>query len=155
MRAYLVRHGEALDQLEDPARPLSDKGEEDIERLAALLAQRFQILPGYIFHSPKQRAEQTADIVSKALSLTLVPEKTDGLAPMDDPAVWAEQLETMEKDTMLVGHLPHLSRLASLLLLWDTNREILNFTPGTVVCLEKTGGWRVKWMISPDTLKDP
>jgi len=155
MRVYLVRHGEALDQLEDPARPLSDKGEQDLERLAALLAQRFQILPGYIFHSPKRRAGQTADIISKALPPPLLPEETGGLAPTDDPGIWAEQLEAMEKDTMLVGHLPHLSRLASLLLLWDVNREILNFTPGTVVCLEKTGGWRVKWMVSPDTLKNP
>jgi phosphohistidine phosphatase len=55
---------------------------------------------------------------------------------------------------MIVGHLPHLPRLASLLLLSDSGREILDFTPGTVVCLEKTGSWRVKWMISPDTLKN-
>ena len=55
---------------------------------------------------------------------------------------------------MLVGHLPHMSRLASLLLLWDSGREVLDFKPGTVACLEKVGGWRVKWMISPDTLKN-
>ena len=60
----------------------------------------------------------------------------------------------MDRDTMLVGHLPHMSRLASLLLLWDAGREIINFSPGTIVCLEKSSGWRVKWMISPDTLKN-
>jgi phosphohistidine phosphatase len=74
---------------------------------------------------------------------------------MDDPAAWAERLEVMDQDTMLVGHLPHLPSLSSLLLLWDSGREILDFTTGTVVCLEKTSAWRVKWMISPDILKNP
>ena len=120
MRVYLVRHGEALDQMESTARPLSEKGKVDIERLAELLAQRFKILPGYIFHSPKLRAAQTADIISNALPFPLVPEETDGLAPTDDPVLWAQQLEAMDKDTMLVGHLPNMSRLASLLLLWIT-----------------------------------
>jgi phosphohistidine phosphatase len=73
---------------------------------------------------------------------------------MDDPAAWAERLEVMDMDVMLVGHLPHMSRLASLLLLWDSGREVLDFAPGTVACLEKVGGWRVKWMISPDTLRN-
>jgi phosphohistidine phosphatase len=119
------------------------------------MAQRFRMLPGQIFHSPKLRAVQTAGIISRAIPQAPAPEEADGLAPMDDPAAWAEQIELMDRDTMLVGHLPYMSRLASLLLLWDANREILKFTPGTAVCLEKTGVWRVKWMISPDTLKTP
>lgn len=153
MLVYLVRHGEAVDQMEDTARPLSEKGNRGMEGLAALLAQRFKVLPGHIYHSPKLRAAQTAGIISSAVQKAPVPVETNGLAPMDDPAVWAEQLEVMDKDVMLAGHLPYMSRLASLLLLRDGNREILEFTPGTVVCLEKTGGWRLKWMISPGILK--
>ncbi len=154
MLVYLVRHGEAVNEREDPARPLSKQGETDIRELAELLAQRFRLMPGHIFHSPKLRAIQTASIISQALPRAPAPEEADGLAPMDDPAIWAERLEVMDLDSMLVGHLPHLPRLASLLLLSDSGREILDFTPGTVVCLEKTGGWRVKWMTSPDTLKN-
>ena len=153
MLVYLMRHGEAVSEREDPARPLSRQGETDVRELAGLLAHRFRLMPGHIFHSPKLRAAQTASIISQALPLAPAPEEMDGLRPSDDPAVWSQHLEVMDKDVMLVGHLPHLPRLASLLLLADTGKDILDFTPGTVVCLEKTGRWRVKWMISPQTLK--
>ena len=153
MLVYLVRHGEALSEIEDSGRALSKQGEKDITEIAALLAHRFKLMPGHIFHSPKLRAIQTASIIGQALARTPAPEKTDGLAPGDDPAVWAQRLEVMDLDTMLVGHLPHLPRLASLLLHSDSGRDILTFTPGTIVCLEKSGGWRIKWMISPQVLK--
>jgi len=155
MLVYLVRHGEAVNEREDLARPLSKQGETDIRELAELLAHRFRLMPGHIFHSPKLRAIQTASIFSQALPRAPAPEEADGLAPMGDPAIWGERLEVMDQDIMLVGHLPHLPRLASLLLLSNSGREILDFTPGTVVCLEKTETWRVKWMISPDILKNP
>jgi phosphohistidine phosphatase len=155
MLLYLMRHGEAVSQLENTQRPLSKRGEADVADLAGLLAQRFKLMPGHIFHSPKARAAQTASIISQALPRAPAPEETDGLTPSDDPAIWAEHLEVMEKDTMLVGHLPHLPLLASLLLLFDSGKDIIDFTPGTILCLEKSGKWRVKWMISPDILKNP
>ena len=34
MRLYLVQHGEAKKVEEDPLRPLSEKGREDIQRVA-------------------------------------------------------------------------------------------------------------------------
>ena len=154
MLVYLIRHGEAVDQMEDTSRPLSEKGERDIRALAELLSLRFKMMPGHIYHSPRLRAAQTAYILRDFIPQAPAPVESDGLSPLDDPALWAEYLEVMDKDTMLVGHLPHMSRLASTLLLWDANREIADFTPGTVLCLEKTGGWRMKWMISPDTLKN-
>jgi len=150
--AYLVRHGEAVGERDDPARPLSKRGERAIGDLAWLLAHHFELMPGHIFHSPKSRAAQTASILSRILPRAPEPVESEGLAPMDDPGVWAQRLEVMDLDTMLVGHLPHLPRLASVLLL-DSGRRFLEFTPGTVVCLERTGEWKVKWMITPDILK--
>jgi len=155
MLVYLMRHGEAAREGVDSARPLSRQGEADVRELAELLAHRFILMPGHIFHSPKTRAVQTASIISQVLSRAPAPEETDGLKPSDDPAVWSQRLTAMDKDIMLVGHLPHLPCLASLLLLSDSSRDILDFNPGTMVCLENTGRWRVKWMISPDTLKNP
>jgi len=154
MLVYLVRHGEAVSEREDPSRPLSRKGETDIREMADLLTRYFTWMPGYIYHSSKSRAIQTASILREALPHVLAAEEAEGLLPMDDPGVWAQRLETMDLDTLLVGHLPHLTRLASLLLVRDSGIQILDFAPGAVVCLEKTGGWRVKWMISPDTLKN-
>jgi phosphohistidine phosphatase len=155
MFVYLVRHGEAVDQMEATSRPLSERGKGDIKAVADLLAMRFKLMPGHVYHSPKLRAQQTASIICASLPQAPLPEETDGLAPMDDPGIWAQRLETMERDTMIVGHLPYMSRIASLLLLHDQGRDIFDFIPGTVLCIEKTGGWRVKWMISPDTLKNP
>jgi phosphohistidine phosphatase len=153
MLVYLARHGEAVSERDDPSRPLSRKGAEDIREMAGLLTRHLSLMPGYIYHSPKSRAIQTASILHGALPHALAAGESDGLLPMDDPGIWTQRLETMDLDTLLVGHLPHLTRLASLLLIRDSGREILDFTPGTVVCLEKTGEWRVRWMISPDTLK--
>ena len=155
MLVYLMRHGEALSEQEDPSRGLTDRGKEMIGDLSDLLAHRFRILPGHILYSSKLRAMQTASIISESLPTSPKPEETDGLGPMDDPEIWARRLETMDRDTLLVGHLPHLSRLASLLLIWDAGREILTFTPGTVVCLDRSREWKVKWMISPEVLTEP
>jgi phosphohistidine phosphatase len=53
----------------------------------------------------------------------------------------------------LVGHLPFMARLASLLLTRDPKAEIVAFQPGTVLCLEGEGGtWRVAWMLRPELL---
>lgn len=153
MLVYLMRHGEAVSEDVDSQRPLSDRGEGKIRDLAHLLASQIGLMPGYIFHSPRLRAAQTASIMSQALPGTPAPEETTALGPMDDPAIWSERIQSLEKDTLLVGHLPHLSRLASLLLLWDSGRELLDFKTGTVVCLERTGNWRVRWMIGPDVFK--
>jgi len=50
-----------------------------------------------------------------------------------------------------VGHLPHLSRLTSLLLVGDPTREIVSFRMGAIVCLTREEeGWRLKWILTPD-----
>jgi phosphohistidine phosphatase len=153
MLVYLVRHGEALSEEEERSRPLSESGRNNIQRIAGLLTNFIRILPGHIYHSPKARASQTADIISKALPGSPAPSVQDGLLPLDDPSIWGDRLPNMDRDVLLVGHLPHLSRLASLLLLWEPGREIIDFSPGTVLCLEKTGDWKVKWMLTPRVLK--
>ena len=50
---------------------------------------------------------------------------------------------------MLVGHLPHLARLASLLLVGDVGRSIVTFRLGALVGLEQgPEGWSV-WLALP------
>jgi phosphohistidine phosphatase len=52
-----------------------------------------------------------------------------------------------------VGHLPFLSRLASLLLVGDPERTLVRFRMGGIVCLTggpSTGGWIVAWMLTPE-----
>jgi phosphohistidine phosphatase len=153
MLLYLVRHGEAVSEREDPARPLSSEGQREIKAVATLAASSFHLMPGYLYHSPKTRAVQTARILAEALDQSPEPQEHSGLLPMDDPGQWVDSLSGFDRDLMLVGHLPFMGRLASLLLTWDAGASLVEFSTGTILCLEKAGGWHVKWMVSPGVLK--
>ena len=52
---------------------------------------------------------------------------------------------------MLVGHLPHLGRVAALLLTGDQERNVINFHMGGVLRLGRVtaGKWAVDWMVVP------
>jgi len=55
-------------------------------------------------------------------------------------------------DLLLVGHRPHLARLAGLLLCGDAGREPVNVQNSGIVCLEKSdqGTWSVRWILTPE-----
>lgn len=105
----------------------------------------------HIFHSGKTRALQTAQIISECVQSPSGPAETDGLAPNDAPELWHERIAGMAEDTVLVGHLPHLAVLSSLLLCGDAKTCVLNFNAGSIVCLKGTedGTWAVEWMLGP------
>jgi len=149
MRVYLVQHGLATDASEDAARPLSAQGREDVTRTAGFLSLFEKPRPANILHSGKLRAEQTAAMFAEAwggIALECAPD----LAPNDDPSVWAARLASMSADVMLVGHLPHMQRLAGLLICGDPEREAVHFRNGGVVCLEqRDSGWSLLWQINP------
>lgn len=149
MRVYLVQHGLAKDANEDTERPLSDQGREDVTRTAGFLSLFEKPCPEKILHSGKLRAVQTAEMFAEAWGDIPVERALD-LAPNDDPSVWSAHLASMHIDVMLVGHLPHLQRLAGLLICSDVACEAVRFRNGGVLCLEKTAsGWCVLWHINP------
>jgi phosphohistidine phosphatase len=152
MKLYLVRHGEPKPESEDPERPLSDKGREEIERLAVFIKDRFNICIQSIQHSGKLRAEQTAEILAQALVPAEGLKQSDGLNPLDDPSIWADRLSTMDEDVMLVGHLPYLSRLVSDLITRDAEKKIVDFATGGFVYLSRNpaGQWAIQEIIDPD-----
>ena len=105
-----------------------------------------------IFHSPKVRAKQTAGVLSEHLKPSKGISEVDGLAPLDEPDIWAQRLKDVPDDIMLVGHLPHLDRLASLLLCGDKEKHAISFKMAGVVCLKRTdtGSYALQWMVTPD-----
>lgn len=148
MLLYLVQHGESRSKEEDPERPLSDKGRLDVQKAADFLSG---IGPLEIFHSGKLRARQTAGIFGGKFGIGA--KEADGLSPMDDPSVWAWRLGEKEGDIMLVGHLPHMGRLASLLLCGDREAGVVEFRQGVVLCIKREdGGWSVRWMVVPEII---
>jgi len=150
MLLYLVQHAEAKSKEEDPARDLTEKGRRDTERMARYL-KRLNVPISLIFHSGKTRAHSTAEILAEQVQPAAGVSDAPGLAPLDDPAIWAERVASLEEDTLLVGHLPHLGKLAALLLSGDKEKSMVNFQMGGVVCLRRQeGNWALDWMIVPD-----
>ena len=142
MRAYLVRHGEAKSENVDPERQLTDRGVEEVRRIATDGVEALGVRPERIVHSGKARARQTAEIWAAMVGTDV--SEADGLAPNDDPSVWGARLDGEGNDIMVVGHLPHLERLVGLLVAGDAERAVVGFPAGGLVVLERDGGhWRV------------
>ena len=152
MYLYLVQHAPALTEEQDPERSLSDEGRDAVTKVAAYASQKITFHLTEIQHSGKMRAEQTAGILATQILPTGGVSVADGLGPLDDPTVWAERLKEYHEGTMLVGHLPHLQRLAALLLCGDAAKLPVAFTNAGIVCLERNddGVWSLAWAIVPD-----
>jgi phosphohistidine phosphatase len=148
---YLVQHGEAKREEEDPVRPLSYKGIDDVKKVASFLS-RLKITVEEVLHSSKLRARQTAEILADSFLITKGVSETEGLSPLDEPGIWSEKLKSRTHSLMLVGHLPHLGKLFSLLIGGDKEKNIIAFKMGCVVCTKRdnAGIWTLQWMITPE-----
>ncbi len=153
MVLYLVQHGAAKPEAEDPQRGLTDAGRRTVSTAANALA-RAGVTVARIEHSDKLRARQTAEILAARLQPAKGTMQVPGLAPNDDVEPACLRLNDANEDVMIVGHLPHLSRLASRLLRHDPQQALLKFQMGGVVKLERDaeGIWTVAWMLTPDLL---
>ena len=154
MNLFIVQHGQAMTDKEDPTRPLNSDGIKDSEKVAKWLVTS-QIEVDEIRHSGKKRAAQTASIFAKYLS----PEKgvtaASGLNPMDDVRPIAKQLEGLQYSVMIVAHLPFLSRLTGFMLTGNPEKELVRFQNSGVLCLqEDRGQWSIKWQVVPDLVRD-
>jgi len=154
MTLYLIQHAESKRKDEDPARPLSKKGWEDIRKVAEYAEKHLHIQVSQIYHSGKLRAQQTAQVLANHLRPTKGVIVAEGLDPLANPKIWKNRLTETAEDIMIVGHLPHLSKLAGELLTGQANRDVVTFTNGCIVCLEKgeKGLWKVRWMITPEVV---
>jgi phosphohistidine phosphatase len=153
MYIYLVQHADAKKEEADPSRPLSEKGLHDITRVASYIS-KLNIKVQKIFHSTKLRAKQTAEILSETLKPLRGISEADGLSPLDSPGIWEERLRDIPEEVMLVGHLPHLGRLASLLLCGSADKDTISFRMAGIVCLRRddSGAWALQWMLTPEII---
>lgn len=152
MRLYLVRHATAKDAAPDGIRPLNGKGRKETRRCARAL-KRLKVKGVEIWHSPLLRAAQTATRLAAALGSKRKVYERDSLAPAASADGLAPVLERQEDDLMLVGHQPHLGRLASALLSRSAGADFVDLPKGGAACLERgQSGWILRWMIAPDAL---
>ena len=151
---YLVRHGDALSNIIDTQRALSETGIYEVSKIAKELKIK-NIHVKTIYHSGKLRAEQTADILNQHIQANQGIRQKKGLCPSDDIDVIINTLLQEEEEIMLVGHLPFMNNLASRLTSIHDYDERISFTTATILCLERNGvGWEYKWKLTPFDIDD-
>ena len=105
-----------------------------------------------VYNSGKTRARQTAEILGAVLVPEKEPEVKKGLGPLDDVKLMFDEIRLLEKDIIIVGHLPHLEKLTSLLVTGGDSHSVVRFQQGGVVCItsdEETEKWHIAWMQIP------
>jgi len=151
MHVYLIRHAHAVDADEDPERPLSKRGQAQVHALAAFLKQSAAFEPEEIWHSSLVRSRQTAEHLVRHMRLsaplTLVP----GLEPEDDPHAMFRRIKASRRGVAVVGHEPHLSSLATLLIVGKTAPPTFVMKKCCALALDGIDAhWSVRWHVSPE-----
>lgn len=153
MHVYLIRHAHAVDAHEDPERPLSKRGQEQVRALATFLKGSAAFQPAEFWHSSLARSKQTAQLLAQRLRLaaplTLMPD----LEPEDDPRAVARRIKATSHALAIVGHEPHLSALASLLVAGKAQPPVFIMKKSALLALEGIEShWMVRWHLSPEVI---
>ncbi len=159
MDIYLMQHGAATSSEQDPARPLTPSGRKAVSQVAARAAV-CGVQTGRCVHSGKLRAEQTAQIIGEALGAPV--ESLAGLDPSDPVGPIADLLGAESGSAggggiVLVGHLPFLDRLASMLIVGHQGAHPIRFQNAGLVKLvpnDDASGFAVSWILTPDLAAD-
>jgi len=165
MPLYLVRHAHAVSEEDNPQRPLSDRGRTQVRTLAAWLRRNGLFTPAQVWHSPLARARETAELLLIGLASEPALVETSSLRPEDNPQEMASRLNTITSaiNVALVGHEPHLSALATLLIRGKPAAPIFDLKKGAVLVLERTKSlhpktglprWCASWHITPELLME-
>jgi len=157
MELYLLRHAHAGNpgawDGPDERRPLSDKGEQQSDRLGRFLAGiGFGALA--IITSPKVRAAQTARIVAEHLGLSVGEDDRLG------GEVDLETLESILRDAgdpdrvIIVGHDPDFTDLVTIL----CGSSRVPMKKGALARLDvdrplQPGTGTLRWLVPPDLLR--
>jgi phosphohistidine phosphatase len=157
LQLHFLRHADAGDpeafQGDDAARPLSEKGELQAERLGSFLAEvGFQ--PDAIISSPKVRARRTAEVVGAAIGVgvRLDDRLAGGFDPAAVDAILADAGNPLRP--VLVGHDPDFSQVLG----WLVNADGLTMKKGAFARVDVRGAvadgrGKLRWLVAPDLLK--
>ena len=157
MLLHLIRHAHAGDPEAwdgpDAARPLSEKGRSQAERLGRYLVD-IGFRTDTIVTSPKLRARQTAEIVAAHLGVDVAEDqRLAGALDLDTVAAVLKDADESERP-VLVGHDPDFSELVSILC------DVANapMRKGALARIEiegrlEPGAGTLRWLIPPDALR--
>lgn len=153
MELYFLRHGAAAPrgewEAEDSQRPLTDRGREDVAKMAVLLARTAPALDA-IVTSPYLRASETAEIVAQHLGLEGRVVSDMLIAPGFNAGRLAKLIRQYPEANalLLVGHEPDFSTTVGEL----TGGRIV-FKKGGMALVESAGESLKKatlaWLVQP------
>ncbi len=160
MQMYLVRHGDAIDQM-DPAvtsdgmRWLTDEGREETRWLAEIM-RNLGVKPQLMLSSPLVRARQTGEIIAEVLGFTGEIQLTDDLIY---GGAFSGILQTIAnhgvpKQVILTGHMPSMGELAGWLA-WNTRTSALRMRTAQVCRVDMPddrlapGEGDIRWTLPP------
>jgi phosphohistidine phosphatase len=159
MDLLLLRHGIAEEQAghggSDSERRLTDKGVRRVRQIARAM-QEMELEFDLILSSPFLRARETAEVVAEILHLEDRLQFSTHLAIPTSSTKLIEQINStkpLPQSVLLVGHEPHLSGLASLLLAGTPSLELL-LKKGGLAKLEVSGLQAARcatlaWLLTP------
>lgn len=164
MKLLLIRHGLAEDPERfrlaggnDAERPLTELGIRRLRKGANRLRALMPTLD-VLVSSRLLRARESADIVARAYGYGEV-QTLDGLAPEDPPTMLLAWLAAQPAGATvaLVGHQPHLGRLAGLLLCGEA-RPCIGLRKGGAALIEfagiaETGSGVLGWLLTARQLR--
>ncbi len=155
MKLYLVQHAKAAPKELDPERSLTEEGLRDMQKIARFI-KPLNLCVDYLWHSGKKRAVQTAEVLAKVIKVNKTPTVHEGLGPTDDVTALRTELAFAANDIMIVGHLPFLGGLASVLLTDCELTNIVTFKNAGIVCLNcsEADKWQIDWVVTPELLAD-
>jgi phosphohistidine phosphatase len=146
---YLIRHADAVSDEEDPLRPLSARGREQVARACEHLRKAAGFAPAEMWHSPLSRSRETAELLAQGLGLHARIILKKGLEPDDDPSAVAEALASEKRSIAVVGHEPHLGILASIMTRGPGHAAVFyHFHKAGVLALSRRDRrWRADWLL--------
>lgn len=154
---HLLRHADAGDPMAwdgpDEARPLSDKGERQADRLGRFLAG-IGFAPDAVITSPKVRAAQTAEIVARHLGIPVIVDErlAGGLDLAGAEATLGAAGDPVRP--VLVGHDPDFTDLVEVL----SASSAVVMKKGAMLRIDierplTPGGGQLAWLVPPSLLK--
>lgn len=153
MALFLVQHGRSASKEADPEKGLTAQGIEETKHIAQV-ASGYAIPVARVVHSGKKRAEQTAAIFQATLSIKQPATVIPGINPLDDVHSFAATIRSGD-NMMVVGHMPFMQRLVSLLTAGSDTIRVYQFQNSGIVCLDTSDmdgeiDWFIKWTLNPD-----
>lgn len=161
MNLYILRHAVAVQRgsasYPNDDRPLTPKGIEKMKKEAECFPSLIKTID-VIYSSPLLRAKETAQIAAASLRAEKKIVITDALLPgADENEIFAVlNSEKGKEHVMIVGHEPHLSVTASVLI--GVENSVVELKKGALCCISisgavKKGNGQLRWLLQPKQLR--